>query len=58
MYKKKQGRKSKAPPKAEFDYRYYVLDLSAREMGKLYGVSENTIYNWAVHFRKEEELEA
>lgn len=54
MYKKK-GRKNKMPNKTEFEYRYYILDQSAQEMAKDYGVKPQTIYNWATEFRKKEQ---
>lgn len=54
---KKKGRQSKAPPKAEFDFKYYDLDISASEMAKEYGVNLQTIYNWAHMYRKEDEAQ-
>lgn len=55
MYKK-VGRKNRRPTKTEFEYQYYIMDLSAEEMAKLHNVKPKTIYNWAVEFRKEEEI--
>lgn len=57
MHVKKKGRKSKAPPIAEFNFRYYECNLSAEEMALYYGVKIKTIYNWATMFRKQEEQE-
>lgn len=55
MYKIRHGRKAKRPNKAEFEYQYYILDLTAEELAERYKVKPHTIYNWAVAFRKEEE---
>lgn len=51
MYKKK-GRKNRKPNKAEFEYLYYALDMSAEEMAIKYNVKPHTIYNWATEYRK------
>lgn len=54
VHYKPKGRKAKAPPKAEFDFKYYTCNLSAEEMARIYGVKETTIYNWATMYRKED----
>ena len=53
MYKKR-GRKNKKPQKSMFDYQYYVLDMSAKDMAEMYKVKEHTIYNWAAEYRKKD----
>ena len=55
MYKKR-GRKIKKPNKAEFEYMYYILDMSAKEMAEKLGVKEHTIHTWAWEYRKEDQL--
>ena len=52
---KKTGRKSKRPNRAEFEFRYYMIDTPAEELAKDYGVKVQTIYNWAREFKKEKE---
>lgn len=54
-YKRKRGRKTKAPPKSTFDYQYYILQIPAEEMAKEYGVKLHTIYNWASMYREKEQ---
>lgn len=51
---KKPGRKSKRPIRYEFELNYYTLGRSASDLSKKYNVKENTIYQWAMQFRKEE----
>ena len=53
MEKKKPGRKSKKPFKEDFEKMYLVS--TASELASFYGVSVQTIYQWAMQFRKEEE---
>ena len=50
---KKKGRKSKKPIRYEFELNYYVLDRSAEDLAKKYGVKTNTIYQWARQFKSE-----
>lgn len=50
---KKVGRKSKRPLKYEFELNYYVLDRTAEDLAKKYGVKTNTIYQWARQFKSE-----
>lgn len=57
MYLKPPGRKSKRPIKYDFKLQYYTLNRTAKELADYYGVKENTIYQWARQFRKEEEEE-
>lgn len=54
-HRKPRGRKTKAPPIAEFNFKYYDCNLSAEEMAKYYGVKKETVYNWATMYRKEEQ---
>lgn len=51
---KKRGRKSLKPNKAIFETLYYNENITARELAKHYGVTEQTILNWAYQFRKEQ----
>ena len=51
---KPKGKPNKAPPKSEFEFRYYDLGLTAEQMAELYKVKPGTIYNWATKFRKEQ----
>lgn len=51
---KKKGGKTKAPPKAEFDFLYYDCDMSAQQMAEKYNVNIHTVYNWAVKYRNED----
>lgn len=53
--KKPPGRKSKRPIKYEFELNYYELGRSATEMAQKYGVKTNTIYQWAMQFREEDQ---
>ena len=55
MQKKTPGRKSKRPTKEQFEAVYSVQ--SAEEAAKFFKVAKQTIYQWAVEFRKEEEGE-
>lgn len=57
VHTKTRGRKSKAPPMAEFNFKYYDCNLSASEMAEYYGVKVETIYNWATQYRKQEREE-
>lgn len=50
---KKAGRKSKRPLRYEFELNYYTLGRSAEDLAKKYGVKPNTIYQWAIQFRRE-----
>lgn len=52
MEKKQPGRKRIKPNKAIFEMMY--TKLTARELAKHYGVTEQTIFNWAHEFREEE----
>lgn len=52
MKKKQPGRKRIKPEKAIFEMMY--SKLPARELAKHYGVTEQTIFNWAHDFREEE----
>lgn len=52
---KKRGKPTKSPPKAIFEWQYYDLNMSAQELAKEYNVAEQTIYNWATKFRKEQD---
>ena len=47
-----RGRPSKRPNKEEFDWLYYNLKMSTKELAKRYKVKTDTIYNWACQFRK------
>lgn len=51
--KKKRGRKPLKPNKTIFETLYYNDNMTARELAKHYGVTEQTILNWAYQFRKE-----
>lgn len=53
---KKGGRKSQRPNKQMFETMYYNDSVSAKELAKLWGVAESTIYNWAFQFRHESEI--
>lgn len=53
--RKRKGRRSKRPNKAEFDMRYYTLNMDAEAIAKEYGVKASTVYGWAYQFRNEEE---
>ena len=53
MNKKKPGRKPKKPNKAIFEMMY--CNMTAKELAKHYEVTEQTIFNWAAKFRKENE---
>lgn len=55
MYKKR-GRKVKKPNKAEFEYMYYILDMSGKEIAEKLGVKEHTVHNWASEYRKMDNL--
>ena len=50
---RKKGRKLLKPPKAEFETLYYNQSVNVEQLAEHYGVSKQTIYNWAVEFRKE-----
>ena len=52
MNKKKPGRKSKRPDKLEFEKLYQ--NNKAVDLADKYGVSTQTIYQWALQFRKED----
>lgn len=52
MIKKKAGRKSKRPDKTQFEMIY--SRQTAQQAADFFGVSPQTIYQWAVQFRKEE----
>lgn len=54
-HRKPRGRKTKAPPMSEFNFKYYDCNLSAEEMAQYYGVKKETVYNWATMYRKEEQ---
>lgn len=56
-YRNRKGRKSKRPPKEQFNYWYYDLEMPAEEIAKMCNCRIDTVYNWAHQFRKEEELE-
>lgn len=49
MEKKKAGRKSKRPPKEQFETLY--KEMSAKEVGEHFGVSPATVYQWSMYFR-------
>lgn len=55
LYRRHKGRNSKRPIEAEFNLKYYTLELPAKELAKEYGVTENTIYQWAYYFRHNKE---
>lgn len=52
MEKKQPGRKRIKPNKTIFEMMY--TKLTAKELAKHYGVTEQTIYNWSYEFREEE----
>lgn len=52
MIKKKAGRKSKRPNKDQFELIY--SRQTAQQAADYFGVSPQTIYQWALQFRKEE----
>lgn len=52
--KRKRGRPSKRPIKAEFELLYYNNHMTIREIAAYYNASIYTIYKWASDFRKEE----
>lgn len=52
---KKPGRKTKCPKKEIFEHLYYLENISASEIAKIYGVNTQCVYNWAAKFRKESE---
>ena len=58
MYKKRKGRKQIRPSKQEFEYLYYILDMSGEQIAEKYNVKVSTIYNWAHQFREEETKQA
>lgn len=51
---KTRGRPNKRPSKEEFDFMYYDLNLSTKELAERYKVKPGTIYNWAASFRKKD----
>lgn len=51
--KKKRGRKTKKPNKKYFEMLYYNDSIKASDLADLFKVKEQTIYNWANKFRKE-----
>lgn len=50
---RKQGRKLLKPPRAEFEMLYYNKAVDVEQLAAYWGVSKQTIYNWAVEYRKE-----
>lgn len=52
MIRKKLGRVSKRPSEQELDKLY--SQMSAREVGEHYGVSESAVRKWIAFYRKEE----
>lgn len=56
MYKRKpRGRKAKVPSKKEFEFLYYEMNLTAKELAERYDVALHTIYNLATKYRKMDE---
>lgn len=53
--RRRKGRKLLRPPKEQFDYHYYTLNMDVKQMAEMYKVTPHTIYTWAGYYRKEEE---
>lgn len=51
---KRKNKKSLRPDRKTFEYYYYNMNVSVDAMAKVWGVTKQTIYNWAYQFRKEE----
>lgn len=51
---KRRIRQSKKPNRKEFEHDYYNTNTTVKELAKKYEVAQQTIYQWAYEFRKEQ----